>query len=135
MGFTAISLTSIFDNMEGGYHGYWVTDYYKTDEHFGSIELFKKLVDEVHKRDMKVLLEYVVNPIGANHPWLNDPTKKEWFHPEQQEVNQEKSVLPKLNQENAEVKQYLIDAARWWIEETDIDGYRLHSINEVSESF
>src|SRR3954451_16258491 len=56
MGFTAISLTPVFDNIDGGYHGYWVNDYYKTEEHFGSIELFKKLVDEVHKRDMKVIL-------------------------------------------------------------------------------
>lgn len=135
MGFTAISLTPVFDNVDGGYHGYWVNDYYKTDEHFGSIELFKKLVDEVHKRDMKVILDFVMNPIGPNHPWVNDPTKEEWFQPGQQEVDQERSSLPKLNQENPEVKRYLIEAAKWWIEETDIDGYRLDSVNEVPESF
>jgi glycosidase len=135
MGFTAISLTPVFDNIDGGYHGYWVNDYYKTEEHFGSIELFKKLVDEVHKRDMKVILDFVMNPIGPNHPWVNDPTKEDWFYPGQQEVDQEKSLLPKLNQENSEVKQYLIEAAKWWIEETDIDGYRLDSVDEVRGSF
>ena len=32
--------------------------------------------------------------------------------------------LPDLNQENPEVSKYLIDAAKWWIQETDIDGYQ-----------
>src|SRR6478735_4725973 len=59
MGFTAISLTPIFANEDGGYHGYWVNDFYKTDEHFGSNDLFNKLVDEAHKRDMKVILDFV----------------------------------------------------------------------------
>ena len=135
MGFTAISLTPVFDNVDGGYHGYWVNDYYKTDEHFGSMELFKSLVAEVHKRDMKVILDFVVNPIGPNHPWINDPAKEDWFYSGQQEGNQENSLLPTLNQENAEVKHYLIEAAAWWIEETNIDGYRLDSVDKVPASF
>src|SRR6478735_5687463 len=49
MGFTAIRLTSIVDNTDGGYHGYWVNDFYKTDEHFGSLKTFKKLVQEAHQ--------------------------------------------------------------------------------------
>ena len=66
MGFSAISLSPIFDNEDNGYHGYWVNDYYKTDEHFGSNDLFNKLVDEAHKRDMKVILEFVSGYVGLN---------------------------------------------------------------------
>ena len=89
MGFTAISLTPIFANEDGGYHGYWVNDFYQTDEHFGSNDLFNKLVDEAHKRDMKVILDFVSGDVGPKHPWVNDPTKKDWFQEGQEEVDQE----------------------------------------------
>ena len=56
-----------------------MNDFYKTDNHFGSNDLFNKLVDEAHKRDMKVILEFVSGYVGPNHPWVNDPTKKDWF--------------------------------------------------------
>ncbi len=134
MGFSAIELTPIFANEDGGYHGFWVNDFYKTDEHFGSISRFKKLIHEAHQRNMKVIIDLDVNHVGRSHPWLEDPTKKDWFIP-QQEINKENDSLPKLNQENPEVKQYFIKAAKWWIEKTDIDGYRLYSVSDVPQSF
>jgi len=143
MGFTAIWLTPIFDNQPLGYHGYWITDFYKTEEHFGSIDTFKKLVDEAHKRDMKVMVDFVVNHVGPEHPWVNDPQKSDWFH-ENQPMNfdNEESLqnawlydLPDLNTENPEVKNYLFDAAKWWIEETDVDGYRLDTVRHVPQEF
>lgn len=144
MGFTAIWLTPIFQNEPGGYHGYWISDFYKVDPHFGTLSDLKRLVKEAHKRDMKVILDFVVNHTGPHHPWLNDPTKKDWFH-EKKEIfnwtNQQEVEngwlfgLPDLAQENPEVKRYLIDAAKWWIKETDIDGYRLDTVKHVPKSF
>ncbi|SFA79186.1 MULTISPECIES: alpha-amylase family glycosyl hydrolase [unclassified Bacillus (in: firmicutes)] len=140
MGFTAIWLTPIFDNEDKGYHGYWIKDFYKPDEHFGTMEEFKNLVKEAHKRDMKVILDFVINHVGPHHEWLNDPAKKDWFH-ERKDIknwNNQNEVedgwlfgLPDLNQENPEVKNYLFDAAKWWIKETDIDGYRLDTVKHV----
>ncbi|WRP08091.1 alpha-amylase family glycosyl hydrolase [Rossellomorea aquimaris] len=143
MGFTAIWLTPVFDNQPLGYHGYWITDFYKTEEHFGSIDTFKKLVDEAHKRDMKVMLDFVVNHVGPEHPWVNDPEKSDWFHENQQmNFDNEESLqnawlydLPDLNTENPEVKNYLFEAAKWWIEETDVDGYRLDTVRHVPQEF
>ncbi|MGB2993232.1 MAG: alpha-amylase family glycosyl hydrolase, partial [Paenisporosarcina sp.] len=40
MGFTAIWLTPVFDNEDKGYHGYWIKDFYNTEEHFGTMEEF-----------------------------------------------------------------------------------------------
>ncbi|MDX1359607.1 MAG: alpha-amylase family glycosyl hydrolase, partial [Clostridia bacterium] len=40
LGFTAVWLTPIMDNAPKGYHGYWIHDFYKVDEHFGTIEDF-----------------------------------------------------------------------------------------------
>ncbi|MBN8192483.1 alpha-amylase [Bacillus sp. NTK074B] len=143
MGFTAIWLTPIFDNQPMGYHGYWITDFYKTEEHFGSMKTFKKLVAEAHKRDMKVMLDFVVNHVGPEHPWVNDPDKEDWFHDKQaMNFTNEESLqnawlydLPDLNTENPEVKNYLFDAAKWWIKETDIDGYRLDTVRHVPQEF
>jgi glycosidase len=144
MGYTSIWLTPIFDNEDKGYHGYWIRDFYKTEEHFGTMEEFKKLVKEAHKRDMKVILDFVVNHVGPNHPWVNDASKKDWFHEKQPITNwdDQKEVennwlfdLPDLNQENPDTRKYLLDAAKWWIEETDVDGYRLDTVKHVPKDF
>ncbi|MDE3838181.1 alpha-amlyase [Bacillus methanolicus] len=144
MGFTAICLTPVFDNDKKGYHGYWIKDFYKTEEHFGSLDKFKELVKEAHKRDMKVIFDFIANHVGLKSEWVNDPDKQDWFHNKKEinNWNDQKELengwlngLPDLAQENPEVKNYLIDAAKWWIKETDIDGYRLHAVNHAPVSF
>jgi glycosidase len=144
MGFTAIRLTSIFDNTDDGYHGYWVNDFYQTDEHFGSVKTFKKLVNEVHKRDMKVIIDFVTNNVSQEHPWVKETAKQDWFHPQRNITNWEDQQeletgwvndLPDLNHENEEVGQYLIEAAKWWMEQTKIDGYSLPEVNHVPIHF
>lgn len=144
MGYTAIRLTSIFDNTDGGYHGYWINDFYQTDEHFGSVKTFKKLVNEAHKRDMKVIIDFVTNNVSEDHPWVKDSAKQDWFHPQQGITNWEDQQemeqgwvndLPDLDQSNKEVEQYLIEAAKWWIEQTKIDGFSLPEVNHVPISF
>lgn len=129
MGFTTIALTPVFANEDAGYHGFWVNDFYKIDEHYGTLAQFKKLVNEVHKRDMKLMIDFDVVHVGPNHPWLDDADKRDWF------IKNEASELPALNLDKPDVKQYMLDAAKWWITETDIDGYRLHSVNEVPAQF
>lgn len=43
--------------------------------------------------------------------------------------------LPDLNQDNEATREYLLDAAKWWITETDIDGYRLNKVQYVGKDF
>ncbi|MBP2241127.1 alpha-amylase [Cytobacillus eiseniae] len=128
MGFTAVWLGAIFDNEENGYHGKWVQDYYKTEEQFGTIEEFKELVKQAHNRNLKVLIDFELNHVGPNHQWLSESDRQDWFSGQQAD-------LPVLNQENPEVRGYLIDAAKWWIDETNIDGYYLDNISVAEESF
>ncbi|MGV2988290.1 alpha-amylase [Vibrio sp. E150_011] len=47
-----------------GYHGYWARDFTKVDESFGNDADLKRLVEEAHKRDIKVLLDAVINHPG-----------------------------------------------------------------------
>lgn len=144
LGFTAIWITPVVKNQPGGYHGYWAVDFYKTDEHLGSIEKLKELVEKAHSKGIKVIVDLVVNHTGELHPWALDPKYKNWFHDEveisnyndQHEVeNGWLAGLPDLNQENPEVRKYLIDMAKWWIKETGIDGYRLDTMKHVPKDF
>lgn len=143
LGFTSIWITPIMENEPKGYHGYWISDFKKVDEHFGTMEDAKKLVEEAHKRDMKVVFDFVVNHTGYQHEWLTDPSKEDWFHEESRMVGSSQdqlenswlSGLPDLNTENPEVKEYLFDAAEYWIEETGVDGFRLDTVKHVPKDF
>lgn len=70
MGISAIWLTPIFKNkpvqgnpvnMTSAYHGYWITDFTQIDPHLGSNADLKALVDEAHKRNMKVIFDIITN--------------------------------------------------------------------------
>lgn len=52
-GFTTISLSPIMANSPDGFHGYWIEDFFKVEEQFGTLEDLKKLVKEAHDRNMK----------------------------------------------------------------------------------
>ncbi|KOF56888.1 hypothetical protein AGR56_09700 [Clostridium sp. DMHC 10] len=144
LGFTTIWITPVVKNDTDGYHGYWATDFYKTNEHFGSMAKLKELVNKAHQKGLKVIFDIVVNHTGVNHPFVKDPKKASWFHentPISDFNNQDNvengwlSGLPDLDQNNLEVKNYLINMAKWWIKETNIDGYRLDTVRHVPKSF
>ncbi len=144
LGATAIWLTPIMTNGPNGYHGYWIYDFYDVDPHFGDLATFKSLVNEAHKRDIKVILDYIVNHTGYNSPWLKDPEKSGWFNPDRS-INNWKDKeevelgwlagLPDLDQTNPEVAEYFIENALWWIDETGIDGFRLDTMRHVPHEF
>ncbi len=144
LGATAIWITPIAKNQPKGYHGYWIYDFYEVDPHLGTMKDFKKLVQEAHKKDIKVILDYVVNHTGYDSPWLSDPEKKDWFNSKREITNwaDQENVengwlygLPDLNQNNAEVRDFLIENALWWIDETGIDGMRLDTVKHVPKEF
>lgn len=66
LGTTAIWLAPIFKNQpvqgdSAGYHGYWITDFTQVDPHFGTHQDLKNLVNEAHRRGMKIYLDVIVN--------------------------------------------------------------------------
>jgi glycosidase len=64
MGFSSIVLSPIF--AAGDYAGEHVEDVKKVEEHFGSLDDLNRLVDEAHKREIKVLIEFVANHVEMN---------------------------------------------------------------------
>ena len=162
LGVTTLWTTPVYDN-DGGtqaYHGYSATDLYRTDPHFGSIADLRLLSDDLHRRRMKLVLDTVPNHLGAAHPWAADPPTPDWFHgtradhliasdnfqavidphatAEQRRPVTEgwfANVLPDLNTENPRVRQYLIQNAIWWIENTGADGLRYDTFPYVARPF
>src|SRR5688500_1040148 len=64
------------------YHKYDVRDYYNIDSAYGTLEDFKKFVEQAHARNIKVIIDLVINHSGRDHPWfqqaLKDSTSPYW---------------------------------------------------------
>ena len=155
LGITGLYLCPIFESPSN--HKYNTTDYFEIDHHFGDKETFRKLVDQAHQRGMKIMLDAVFNHIGDQAPQWQDVLKhgedsiyKDWFHIQDFPVVKEnlvnkrelsyhtfafESYMPKLNTANPQVRDYLLSVATYWIEEFDIDAWRLDVANEVDHQF
>ncbi len=157
MGFSGIYFTPIFESPST--HKYDTIDYFKIDPQFGTNEDFKMLVEEAHRRDIKVMLDAVFNHCGDMHPFWQDVLKNgvnseyiDYFcifdkskpilsdhYDTPYDINFRTFAfttrMPKWNTENKKVREHLLRASKYWIEEFDIDGWRLDVSNEVSHDF
>ena len=68
MGFNGIWLMPVMPSTT--YHKYDVTDYYGIDSEYGTIEDFERLVEECHKRDIRIIIDFVMNHSSSQHPWF-----------------------------------------------------------------
>lgn len=68
LGFTGIWLMPLMPS--DTYHKYDVKDYYSIDPEYGTLEDFKELVEECHKRGIRVILDLVLNHSSQMHPWF-----------------------------------------------------------------
>jgi glycosidase len=139
-------------HLYSGYHGYWPTDLDKVEEHFGDMALLKTVVDEAHKKGLKVIVDYAMNhvhkdaPVYKEHPewfwpldygfknycvcgdgcsWDNDEGRRCWF----------RDYLPDWNFQIPEARKASIDNAVWWIQQTGIDGFRLDAVKHIEFSW
>ena len=158
LGITGLYFCPIFEAPSN--HKYDTIDYFEIDRHFGDKAIFRKLVQEAHRRGMKVMLDAVFNHIGNHSPQWQDVIKngeqsvyRDWFYIHHFPVNTEtkwtpdihlrlnydtfafRPKMPKLNTANPQVKQYLLDIAAYWIKEFDIDAWRLDVANEIDHQF
>ncbi|MCF1676042.1 glycoside hydrolase family 13 protein [Tetragenococcus halophilus] len=158
LGINGIYLCPIFKAYSN--HKYDTIDYRKIDPDFGDEKVFKNLVEECHKRGIKVMLDAVFNHMGDQSPQWQDVLAKgkdskyaAWFHINEFPASYKESDdfeeahqltydtfaftphMPKLNTANSEVQEYLLDTAKYWIENFDIDAWRLDVANEVDHAF
>ena len=155
LGTTTLWLTPVCEDNEPKttYHGYAQTDLYKIDARYGSNEDYQKLSQELKKRDMKLVMDYVTNHWGSSHWLIKDLPTKDWIHWFDGEPNGFKrsnyrtttqfdtnasevdkklaldgwfdSSMPDINQSNPLVLKYITQNAIWWVEYADLDGFRV----------
>lgn len=86
LGVTVLWFTPVLENNspdEGNtstYYGYATTDYYKVDPRFGSNEAYRQLIDEAHRKGLKVVMDMIFNHCGFEHPWVKDMPTRDWFN-------------------------------------------------------
>lgn len=135
LGITTISLSPIMANAENGYHGYWVEDFFQVEEQFGTMEDFQTLIEEAHNRDMKVVIDFVTSYVAPTSSIAQDPEKADWTIEHQETDPQWAENTLKLDLENEEVQQFLLEVAEYWMTETNVDGYKLHAVDQIPISF
>jgi len=154
MGFTCIYLNPIF--VGGEYHKYDVMDYYHIDPCMGTEEEFKELVEELHGRGMKIVIDGVFNHCSWDFFAFEDVIAKgknsrycKWFYnlefpvkkPETPDTIPEYTCfayerkMPKLNTGEQTVQMYFADVGVYWIKEYHVDGWRLDVANEIDRNF
>ncbi|MCL5039339.1 MAG: glycoside hydrolase family 13 protein [Firmicutes bacterium] len=149
LGVTALYLTPVFKAPSN--HKYDTTDYLQVDPHLGGNGALKRLVLEAHQRGMRVVLDGVFNHTGDSFWAFRDVLRrganspyKDWYYFDSFPVRRRPPnyracggahFLPKLNVSNPAVREYLLNVARYWIQEADIDGWRLDVPWEVPHEF
>jgi len=134
LGATCIWLSPI--SPSPSHHGYDVTDYYRVEPRLGGEEGVRAVVEAAHARGIRVILDLVVNHTSDLHPAfkeaLSDPhsPKRDWFFFNEREPNGYRSFfgvksMPQVNVDHPEARAWMLDIARYWLQEFDVDGYRL----------
>lgn len=150
MGFTAIWPTPMLENdmAHASYHGYAITDYYKVDPRFGSLDEYKELAVKMKQKGLKLIFDGVVNHTGSQYWWMKDLPFKNWINyadsmritNHRRTVNQDLyaskadqelmvrgwfvSSMPDLNHDNPYLANFLIQNNIWWIETLGLAGIR-----------
>ncbi len=152
------------------YHKYDVTDYKGINPEYGTLNDFKNFVEEAHKRDIKVLIDLVINHTSSDHPWFQSAIKgkdspyhdyyvwakkdsireqmlKKQTHYDSDNLTQWHAVngdtlaehyygyfsdvMPDLNFDNQKVRDEFKDIGRFWLDELDVDGFRLDAARHI----
>lgn len=149
LGITGLYLTPIFEANSN--HKYDTINYFKIDPSFGNEKNLKKLIQKCHDNGIRVMLDAVFNHTSSAFPPFQDVLVNgrdsaffKWFHfhPEGSdptnwtyETFSFVKEMPKLNTENKEVQNFLLEIGTYWIKEFNIDGWRLDVANEIDHYF
>ena len=83
LGVDALWLMPVFQSPS--YHGYDVVDYERIDDEYGTAEDFQRLLDEAHRRGIRVIVDFVMNHSSSQHPWFVESSsspaspKRDWY--------------------------------------------------------
>ena len=179
LGVTALWINPVYDNtdrpdekemypeVEGGpkrpttaYHGYGAIDFYGVEEHYGTLDKLRELVDKAHASGLKVIQDQIANHTSPYHPWVADRPTPTWFYgtpenhlsnnwqkwttmdPHATDATRRRNlegwfidILPDLNQDDEEVRRYLTQNTLWWLGTVGFDAVRMDTLPHVPRAF
>lgn len=143
-------------------NGYDVSDYQAIMEEMGTMDDFNGLLEEIHKRGMRLILDLVLNHTSDQHPWFLESkasrhnAKRNWYVWRDQPTNWESifggpawTFDPKtgqyylhiysknqvdLNWENQDMREAIYDMIHWWLAK-GVDGFRVDAINHLKKDY
>jgi len=150
LGVNAVYLTPIFH--AGSYHKYDTLDYFAIDPAFGDEETFHRLVEDLHRANIRVVLDGVFNHCSDRHPFFLDAVERRsasaywrWFTVRGDGIIVDPepnyacwagvAKMPEWNHARPEVVEYLLSVVRYWIREHAIDGWRLDTTDYLPPDF
>lgn len=123
---------------------YSVSDYKAINPEFGNLEDFKNLVDTAHDNGIYVIVDWVPNHTGWDHPWIT-------AHPDWYTQNEKGEIIDPinpdtgeswgwtdvadLNYDNKEMRKEMLNDLKYWLTEANIDGYRMDVAHKVPQDF
>ncbi len=159
LGVKVLWLTPIYVSPQND-NGYDIADYYNIDPMFGDMDDFKRLLDETHKRGMKLVLDMVVNHTSTEHHWFKEAIKDvnspyHDFYIWRDKANNWQSKFggsaweyverldkhylhlfdvtqADLNWENPKLREEIFKMMRYWLD-MGVDGFRLDVVNLLSK--
>ncbi|RXZ02028.1 alpha,alpha-phosphotrehalase [Fictibacillus sp. S7] len=160
LGVDVIWLTPIYESPQKD-NGYDISDYYKIHEEYGSMEDFEKLLSEAHQRDIKIIMDIVVNHTSTEHAWFKQARSSKnnefrdfyiwkdkpnnwkskfggsaWKYDEvtnQHYLHLFDVTQADLNWENEKVREKVYEMMNFWFDK-GVDGFRLDVINLISKN-
>ncbi len=115
---------------------YAVADYMGVNPEYGTLAEWEQLVDSIHSKGMKVIIDWVPNHTGADNPWLtrhpNFFIKDSLGKPA---VAFDWADVRQLDFTNQEMQDSMIAIMKYWVNETGIDGYRVDVAWNVPATF
>jgi glycosidase len=145
-------------NESPSYHGYDVSNYYKIQEEYGTMDDFYELINEAHKRDIVIVMDLVANHSSRKHPWFleamnNKDSKYRSYYTWSDSYTGDRKPstlgsypwynsrggqyygiftndMPDLNYDNPEVREEMKKIAKYYID-MGVDGFRLDAARHV----
>ena len=121
-------------NSTSAYHGYHITDFYNTDTHFGTTGELKEMIGAAHRRNIRVIMDFVPNHCSHQHPIFlqaqmhNNSPYHLWFYFNLSGTRYKSFLhfheLPKINLDNKDACKHVLGAAKFWLS-IGFDGFRL----------
>lgn len=133
------------------YHGYDVLNYYGVNPEYGTMDDFKGLLDEAHKRGIRIIIDLVLNHTSSQHPFFveanshPDTTYRDWYVWSDTSGNYWHqgnggyyygyfwSGMPDLNYRNPDVTSQMFEMTRYWLKDIGIDGFRIDAAKHLIE--